>query len=286
MLSVAGTALAQQRDFSKVQIKTNKVTDNIYMLEGSGGNIGVLTGDDGVVLIDDQFAPLTEKIVAAIKEISDKDIRFLINTHIHPDHTGGNENLGKMGVDIIAHDNVRSRLAAGVNNNPPLPKEGLPVVTFNDTVTFHMNGETVKAFKVGSAHTDGDTVIHFMDSNVIHTGDVFRTTSYPFIDKNNGGSFGGLLEVLQQLYDMSGAETVIIPGHGVITDREMVKQFRDMLVTIRDRVKEQIDQGKTLEEITAANVTAEYDERWAPPPGGFFSKEAFIALVFNDLKGD
>jgi glyoxylase-like metal-dependent hydrolase (beta-lactamase superfamily II) len=286
MLSITGTAVAQQRDFSNVEIKTHKVTDSIYMLEGAGGNIGVSAGADGVILIDDQFAPLTDKIVAAIKAISDKEIRFLINTHIHPDHVGGNENLGKQGVQIIAHDNIRSRLAAGVNNNPPLPDVALPVVTFNDTVTFHMNGEPVKAFKVANAHTDGDTVIHFTDSNVIHTGDVFRTTTYPFIDAANGGSFSGLLDVLQQLYDMSNPETVIIPGHGVITDREMVKEFLTMLVTVRDRIKEQIDQGKTVEDVVAANVTAEYDERWAPQPGGFFSKEAFIALVFNELKGN
>lgn len=284
-LTVISLAIAQ-RDFSKVQIKTHKITDNIYMLEGAGGNIGVSVGEDGVILIDDQFAPLTDKITAAVKEISEQDIRFLINTHIHPDHTGGNENFGKQGVNIVAHDNVRSRLAEGIFNNPPASKEALPVVTFNDAMTFHMNGETVKAFKVANAHTDGDTVIHFVDSDVIHTGDVFRTTTYPFVDVAHGGSFAGLLEVLQQLYEMSGADTVIIPGHGVITDREMINEFRTMLVTIRDRINEQVDQGKSLDEVMAADLSADYDERWAPQPGGFFSKEAFITLVYNELKNN
>ena len=220
--------LAQQRNFDAVQIKTHKITDTVYMLEGEGGNIGVFAGEDGVFLIDDQFAPLTDKIVAAIGEITDQDIRFLINTHIHPDHTGGNENLGKQGVTIVAHDNVRTRLAEGIFNSPPAPKEALPVITLNDTVTFHLNGETVHAFKTPNAHTDGDTVTHFQGTNVIHTGDVFRTTTYPFVDKTHGGSFQGLLDTLQLLLERAGPDTTIIPGHGVITDRAMIQTFHDI----------------------------------------------------------
>ena len=284
LLSGAFTSLAQERDFSAVDIKTHKITNTIYMLEGAGGNIGVSAGEDGVFLVDDQYAPLTDKIVAAIEKISDKDIRFLINTHIHPDHTGGNENFGKRGVIIVGHDNIRSRLQQSMFGRPPLPDIALPIITFNDTVTFHMNGEAVRAFKLPSAHTDGDTLIHFQGSDVIHAGDVFRTTTYPYIDKAHGGSFAGMLEALALLIEMAGPNTKIIPGHGVIADRDMVKTFHTMLVTIKDRMMEQIQQGKTLEEVMAANITEDYDARWAPKPGGFFSKEAFISLVYEELK--
>jgi glyoxylase-like metal-dependent hydrolase (beta-lactamase superfamily II) len=284
MLTVAFTSLAQERDFSAVDIKTHKITDTIYMLEGAGGNIGVSAGEDGVFLVDDQYAPLTDKIVAAIEKISDKDIRFLINTHIHPDHTGGNENFGKRGVIIVGHDNIRSRLQQSMFGRPPLPDIALPIITFNDTVTFHMNGEAVRALKLPSAHTDGDTLIHFQGSDVIHAGDVFRTTTYPYIDKAHGGSFAGMLDALALLIEMAGPNTKVIPGHGVIADRDMVETFRTMLVTIKDRMMAQIQQGKTLEEVMAANITEDYDARWAPEPGGFFSKEAFISLVYEELQ--
>ena len=261
LLSTVSIALAQERDFSAVEIKTHKVTDTIYMLEGAGGNIGVCVGEDGVFLIDDQFAPLTDKIVAAIQKLSDKDIRFLINTHIHPDHTGGNENFGKRGVIIVGHDNIRSRLQESMFNRPPLPDIALPIITFNDTVTFHINGEAVRALKLPNAHTDGDTLIHFQGSDVIHAGDVFRTTTYPYIDKAHGGSFQGTLDALAILIEMTGPNTKIIPGHGDIADRDMAETFRTMLVTIKDRMMAQIQQNKTLQEVMAANITEDYDER-------------------------
>ena len=278
------SAVAQERDFSAVEIKTHKITDTIYMLEGAGGNIGMSAGEDGVFLIDDQFAPLTDKIVAAIKKVSDKDIRFLINTHIHPDHTGGNENFGKQGVIIVGHDNIRSRLQDSMFGRPPLPDIALPMITFNDTVTFHINGEAVRALKLPNSHTDGDTLIHFQGSDVIHVGDVFRTTTYPYIDKAHGGSFQGTLDALAILIEMAGPSTKIIPGHGDIADREMAETFRNMLVTIKDRMMEQVQQGKTLQEVMTANITEDYDERWAPKPGSFFSKESFISLVYAELK--
>jgi cyclase len=284
LLLTPSTALAQERDFSSVEIQTHKITDAIYMLEGAGGNIGVSAGEDGVFLIDDQFAPLTDKIVAAIEKISDKDIRFLINTHIHPDHTGGNENFGKRGVIIVGHDNIRSRLQESMFNRPPLPDIALPIITFNDTVTFHINGEAVRAIKLPNAHTDGDTLIHFQGSDVIHAGDVFRTTTYPYIDKAHGGSFQGTLDALAILIKMAGPNTKIIPGHGIIADRDMAETFRTMLVTIKDRMMAQIQQNKTLQEVMAANITEDYDERWAPQPGSFFSKESFISLVYAELK--
>ena len=281
--ALPATAWAQGRDFSAVEIKTHQVSDTIYMLEGAGGNIGVWAGDDGVFLIDDQYAPLTEKILAAIAEISDRDVRFLINTHIHPDHVGGNENLGRRGVTIIGHDNIRTRLMEGVFNNPPAPAAALPVITFADGITFHLNGEDAHAFKVPNSHTDGDTIVHFHGSEVLHTGDVFRTTSYPVIDTRHGGTFKGTIETLDIILEVARPETKIIPGHGVVTDETMVQTFRDMVATIGNRVAALVDEGRTLEDVLAAKVTADYDERWGYPEGFFFTNDQFVEIIFNEL---
>ncbi len=277
---------AQGRDFSAVAIKTHQVSDTIYMLEGAGGNIGVWAGDDGVFLVDDQYAPLTEKILAAIAEISDRDIRFLINTHIHPDHVGGNENLGRRGVAIIGHENIRSRLMDGVFNNPPPPDIALPVITFEDNITFHLNGEEAHAFKVPNSHTDGDTIIHFHGSDVLHTGDVFRTTSYPVIDTRHGGTFKGTIETLDIILEVASPDTKIIPGHGFVTDEIMVQTFRDMVATIGDRIAAMVADGKSIEAVLAAKVTAEFDERWGYPDGFFFTNDQFIQIIYNELAGE
>lgn len=282
-LSLSAAAWAQGRDFSAVEIKTHQVSDTIYMLEGAGGNIGVWAGEDGVFLIDDQYAPLTEKILAAIGEISDGEIRFLINTHIHPDHVGGNENLGRMGVAIIGHENIRSRMMEGVFNNPPAPAVALPVITFEDNITFHLNGEEAHAFKVPDSHTDGDTIVHFHGSDVLHTGDVFRTTSYPIIDTRHGGTYAGTIETLDIILEVAKPETKIIPGHGFVTDETMVQTFRDMVATIGGRIDAMVGEGKSLEDVIAAKVTADYDERWGYPEGFFFTNDQFVATIYNEL---
>ena len=235
-LGLASSPGAQGPDPDTVEIKIHKITETVSMLEGAGGNMGVWAGADGVFLIDDQYAPLTDKIVAAIETISDRPVRFLINTHIHPDHVGGNENLGRRGITIIGHENIRARLMAGVFDRPPAPAIALPVVTFKDGVSFHLNGDEARATKVADAHTDGDTIIHFIASDVIHTGDVFRTTSFPVIDTRHGGSYLGTLEALDMIIAMAGPNTRIIPGHGHVTDLAMVKTFRDMVADLGARV--------------------------------------------------
>jgi glyoxylase-like metal-dependent hydrolase (beta-lactamase superfamily II) len=244
-----------------------------------GGNIGLFTGADGVFLIDDQYAPLTDKIVAAIRTVSDGEIRFLVNTHMHPDHTGGNENFGKMGTTIFGHDNVRSQMAAAGYDEAP------PLITFNDNISFHINGETVRAFKVPSAHTNGDVFIKFEGSNVVHTGDVYRTTTYAYIDTSNGGSFLGTIAAHNVLIEVADENTKIVPGHGVVSSVADVRAVRDMLVVIRDRVAAAIREGKSLEEIQGAGLTAEYDERWAGE-GRIGSAASLLAAAYADMAGN
>jgi len=263
----AQCAFAQNDDFAAVEIKVHEVAQNLYYLEGRGGNIGVLTGDDGVVVIDDQFAPLTEKIIAAIETVSNGEILYVINTHVHPDHTGGNENFGNLGVPILAHDNVRVRLARGIRGGPPAPAAALPVITFSESTTLFFNGEEIRVVKVPSAHTDGDSVIHFVNANVIHVGDVYRTTGYPRIDADNGGSTAGTIEALDVIIAMAGPDTKILPGHGVLATRDDVREFRDMVATVYERVKPMVEQGMSLEQVVAAAPTKDLDERWGDPSG-------------------
>lgn len=276
MVLVIGAGTQEEVDWGAVEIKTHHVAGNVYYLEGRGGNIGLSVGEDGVVMIDDQFAPLTEKIVAAIREISDGEIRFLINTHIHGDHTGGNENLGKMGVLILAHDRVRVRMAEGFRGGPPSPNSALPVLTYSDTVTIHLNGEEVHTFPVPPAHTDGDSFIHFRGSDVLHLGDVFRTNGYPFIDTTAGGTLPGTIEALGIAIGLAGPDTKIVPGHGVVSSREDVIEFRDMVLAVTDRVSKLVEEGKTYEEVVAANPTAEYDDKWGNP-------ERFLTGLYQQL---
>jgi cyclase len=266
--AMAATASAQgQPDFSKVEIKTTKIGANFYTLEGQGGVIGVLAGPDGVLMVDSQFAPLTGKIVAAVKQISDRPIRFLINTHVHPDHTGGNENLGKMGVTIFSRGELRDRLAhpaappAGGNAPAAAPPSALPIVTYTGPVTFHMNGEDVQLIPIPRAHTDGDTLVRFPGSDAIMTGDFYRSIQYPNIDRANGGSINGMLDGLGYIIGHAGPNTKIIPGHGPIVDRNAVIAHRDMLLAVRDRVAKLVDEGKTLEQVVAAKPTSDYDSK-------------------------
>ena len=271
-LTLASSVFAQQ-DFSSVEIIPHHVAGSVYYLEGRGGNIGLSIGEDGIIMIDDQFAPLTEKIVAAIRSLSDGEIRFLINTHVHGDHTGGNENLGNMGVLILARDEIRVRLAQQA------PAAALPVLTYSDAITIHLNGEEVYAFPVPPAHTDGDTFIHFKDSDVVHTGDVFRTTAFPVIDTNNGGTLKGTLEALGRLIGVAGPSTKILPGHGVVSNREDVIGFRDMVLDVSGQVEELLARNMSYEQVAAADPTAGYNAQYGDP-------DRFLRALYTELGGE
>ena len=274
-------------DFSKVEIKTTKLLPNFSVLEGQGGAIGVLAGPDGVLMVDSQFAPLTDKIVAAIKQISDRPIRFLVNTHVHGDHTGGNENLGKMGVTILARDQLRARLEAPATG-PKAATAALPLITYRGPLTFHMNGSDVQLIPVPVAHTDGDTMVAvgppgFTGSpDVIMTGDFFRSVGYPNIDRANGGTLKGLLEGFTAVINLAGPATKIVPGHGPIVDKGGVAAHRDMAVAIRDRVAALVQQGKTAEEVVAAKPTSEYDAR---VPQAAQTSDRFVGQLYAEIKG-
>jgi glyoxylase-like metal-dependent hydrolase (beta-lactamase superfamily II) len=262
------------------------VAEGIAMLMGSGGNIGVFAGEDGVFLIDDQYAPLTDDVRGAIAEISERPMRFLLNTHWHPDHTGGNENLGKAGVLIVAHDNVREALKEEQFleildlSVPPSPPTALPVVTFSDTLTFHMNGEVVHAFHVSLAHTDGDSIVHFRNSNVVHVGDILFNGVYPYIDYAIGGSIDGMIEAGKAVLEIVDGDTRIIPGHGPLADREDLVRSVAMLEGARAKVAALKAVGKGLEEVIAAKPTAEWDEEWGD---GIFSPAQFVEMVYESL---
>jgi len=278
-------AIAQQ-DFSKVEIKTEKLSDTVYMMTGAGGNLGLSAGPDAVFLIDDQFAPLTPRIRAAIAKITKKRVKFLLNTHWHFDHVGGNENLGKGGVLIFAHENVRKRMSTeqfieflGMKTKPD-PKVALPVITFTSGVTFHLNGDEVRAFHVDNAHTDGDTVIHFIKSDVIHMGDTFFNKLYPFIDTSSGGSVDGVIAAADRVLAMAGDKTRIIPGHGPLGNKADLKAYRDMLATVSAGIKDQIKAGRKLEEVVASKPSAQFDDAWGK---GFLPPEKFVTMLYGNL---
>ncbi len=277
---------AAQPDLSNVEVKAQPVADGLWMLTGAGGNIGVCAGEDGVFLIDDQYAPLTEKIVAAIKTVSDQPVRFVFNTHWHGDHTGGNENLGKKGTLIIAHDNVRERmsheqfLAAFNSKVPPSPQGALPVVTFNDTVTFHLNGFEIHAFHVAPAHTDGDSMVHFVNANVLHMGDTYFNGMYPFIDVSTGGSIEGVIAAVDVALAMIDDKTPVIPGHGPLSNRAELMAYRSMLAGVNKAVAKAIAEGKDRDATVAAKPTAPWDEKWG---GGFIQPELMAGIVYDSL---
>jgi glyoxylase-like metal-dependent hydrolase (beta-lactamase superfamily II) len=271
-----------------VQVGANKLAPNFYALQANGlSTVGVLVGPDGILMVDSGTAALTEKIVAAIKTVSDRPIRFMINTHLHPDHTGGNENFGKMGVAILARERLRARLAKpnpgpGGAAGTPSPAAALPLITYDAPLTFHMNGEDVAAIPVINAHTDGDTMVRFPVSDVIMTGDFYRSAGYPNIDRNNGGSFDGMIRGLNSIVELAGPNTRIVPGHGAIVDEKAVIAHRDLATTLRDRVAALVKKGQTLEQILATKPTAEFD---AGVPQAGTTGERFIGQVYAEVGG-
>jgi glyoxylase-like metal-dependent hydrolase (beta-lactamase superfamily II) len=287
MVFAAPAARAQgQQDFSQVQIKTTKLANNFYTLEGQGGVIGVLSGPDGVFMVDAQFAPLSEKIMAAIKQISDGRIRFLVNTHVHGDHTGGNENFGKAGVTILARENLRMRLEKpnpGANGQPgvPTPPAGLPLITYDSPMTIRMNGEEVRLIPAPKAHTDGDTFVKFVNADVVMTGDFYRSIQYPNIDRGNGGSLPGLVDALNAVIANAGPNTKIVPGHGPVVDRAAVTAHRDLVVALRDKVAALVREGKTQEQVVAAKPTADFDAK-VQQPGT--TGDRFVGQLYAELK--
>ena len=279
--------------FAGVELEIVPVAGQVHMVTrpGGGGNVGVFAGDDGVLLVDSLFAPLAERLVGAVRRVSDQPIRFLINTHVHPDHIGGNAPLAGRDVLIFAHDNVRVRtldrlrFPRGGGRFAPQPTEGArPLVTYNDAVSFHFNGEEVRAFLAPAAHTDGDTFVHFPVSDVLHLGDVFRTTSYPIVDVYNGGTVAGTIEALETALALAGPDTRIIPGHGLrVVGRETLVEFLDMIHDIRDRVRTMIAEGSTLEDVMAASPTAAYDAQWGQE--ATWTANDFVPIVFYELGG-
>lgn len=282
---IATAQLVELPDWDAVTITTYDLGSGIYMLEGFGGNIGVSAGKDGVFLIDDQYAPLTQKVIAAIEKLTEQPIRFVINTHWHGDHTGGNENLGKSGALIVSHDNTRTVLALArmdeaPNGKVPPSPESLPVITFDSTVTFHLNDETIRVFHIEPAHTDGDVVVHFRDANVIHTGDAYFNGFYPFIDVEHGGSIDGMIAFYDQLLSLADAQTKIIPGHGAVANRGDVQRYQTMLKTVRTRVADAIEEGLSLEELITSEPLADLDPEWG---GNLIKAPMLLSIVHADL---
>ncbi|AOE50561.1 MBL fold metallo-hydrolase [Kangiella sediminilitoris] len=277
---------AHSEEKPEVTIKTEKLSDGIYVLFGQGGNIGVSVGDDGVYIIDDQYAPLSEKINKAIDELTDKPVRFVINTHWHGDHTGGNENFGKAGAVIVAHDNVRQRMSTEQVSKffgrvtPASPKAALPVVTFDSEISLHLNGDDMRAYHVANAHTDGDAIIYFEKDNVLHMGDTYFNIGYPYIDTGSGGSIDGYIAAVERGLELADDNTKIIPGHGPMSNKKELQEFGDMLKDLRQKVAALKDKGMSLDEVIAANPSAEYD---ADNGQAFIKPKQIVTFIYNSL---
>lgn len=269
------------QDLSKVEIKAEQVAPGVAVLFGAGGNIGVSYGEDGTVLIDDQFAPLTGKIQAAVAALGAQPVKFLVNTHWHYDHTGGNENLGKAGAVIMAHDNVRVRMAAGQGDQKPAAKVALPVVTYADGLKLHLNGEELRVIHMPAGHTDGDSIVHWTKSNVVHMGDLFfLRMSFPFVDSSSGGNVRGVIAAADKVLAMVDDQTKIIPGHGPVASKADLQQYRDMVAQIVSRVEAGIAAGKTLEQIKAERPA----DGFGVKPDGFITADRFVETVYGMVK--
>ena len=280
-LTAAAASLAQT-DYDAVTVKGQQVQPGVYMLAGAGGNIGASIGKDGTFLIDDQFAPLTEKIVAELINLGGDIPRFLINTHWHFDHTGGNENFGRANTVIVAHDNVRKRMSvdnvikAFNREVPAAGKDALPVITFDQQMTFHLNGQTIRVRHLQNAHTDGDAAVFFQEANVLHTGDLFFNGFYPFIDVEHGGSLDGMADAVRELLGDIDENTRVIPGHGPLATKQELEAYGDMLAAVAENIATLKAEGKSVAEIIAAKPTAQFDEQWG---NGMFAPDKWVELV-------
>jgi len=287
VLLFVAAPMAAQANYDTVKVQTIPAGPGVYMLLGAGGNIGLSVGDDFAFLVDDQYAPLSQKILAAVTAVTSKPIRFLVNTHWHGDHSGGNENMNSAGVIIVAHDNVRTRMSseqfiAAFNSKvDPSPKGALPVVTFSQSVAFHSGGETIHVVHVPPAHTDGDALVHFVRGNTIHMGDNFFNGRYPFVDLSSGGSFEGMINAVNAAMPYVNDSTKVIPGHGPLAGKSELVAYRDVLTKIRDRVAALIKAGKTKEQVIAATPSAEWDATWGT---GFMNPGAFLGIVYDSMK--
>lgn len=283
------TATVQSQNFDTVQVRSEQVAGNVYVLKGSGGNIGVLTGPDGILMIDDQFLPLSEKIKNAIANLDKGNIRFTLNTHIHGDHTGSNEFFKRNGSTIIAHDVVRERMKTEQVNKamnrttPPRDKDAWPVVTFSDKLNLHLNDQDISLIHFAPGHTDGDVIIHFKQANVFHMGDVFVTYGYPFIDASSGGSINGLISALDKAMSMMDDNSKIIPGHGNVSTKADVKKYRDRLGKIRDEVAAALKKGKKIQDIASMGITDSFDAEWGK---GFLKGKDFVVIVAEGLNAE
>lgn len=286
LVLAGGQSAVAQLNPATAQIRSIPVRDGIYMFMGAGGNIAVSTGSDGVLIVDDQYEEMTAKIDDAIAEITDQPLRYVLNTHWHWDHTGGNENYGKAGKTIIAHDNTRVRMSSdqfveAFNfNQPASPDVALPVITFNDTATLHFNNHTIRMIHVPNAHTDTDAFIQFVEANVIHTGDVYVTSSYPFIDSSTGGTLAGEIAALERLDNLTNDETVIIPGHGVISDKAGAMKTLTMLKAMKAITEQAIADGQNLDTFLDSNPTADFDAEFAQraDQGRVFATRLYLEL--------
>jgi cyclase len=288
----AAPAWGQEQDFSKVQIKATKVSGNIYMLEGAGGNIAASIGEDGIVIVDDQFAPLADKIQASLKSlgITDKPVRFVINTHYHGDHTGGNAPFANNGSTVIAQENVRKRMTSGGTagnggtihmENKPAEKAALPIITFEHDVTVHLNGEDIRALHFPAGHTDGDSIIFFPKNNVVHMGDDFVRYGFPFIDVSSGGSVQGMIAAMEKATAQLPADVKVIPGHGVLSNLDDVRDFTKMLKETSGVVQKALDEHKSLAQMKQDKIL----EPWKKWSGDFMNADAFIETLYNSLTG-